>query len=381
MSCCLEILNCIICHEDIIDSDEIVCRGHAVHTKCLFEWCQKQTISTSHTKCLACINYLPDDQQAKLVRYLEGIQEKIVEIAKRDQIGALKICLHQRRLWSERCFLRLIETALSSRSFRVLSYLRHIEGLYLSLGTREALVNWLFDQRTEMGIRWLLNRFDDQGFKVPPIENSLKLLEVMRKHGRFRELFWVYQTNYKSLPQNVQFEYILHIFRAFKETKFEYDKEFRLFFHSRTAYYYLLPKLAWKYKDDACYILGTILPYAAMKEFDPKSLTLRNILHHVNTCPSCKGSHIPDAVLMAIKESEPEFLRYVLARNSGKNNEPRIPTVELIRLIAKSNRSEEILDIIETLNRWKGARKLRKLYNETVKKSQVQVSFWKLFVA
>lgn len=126
--------------------------------------------------------------------------------------------------------------------------------------------------------------------------------------------------------------------------------------------------------------MGKILPYAAMKEFDPTNGNLMNVMDAVNSCHRCKRSHIPEVVLLAIKEGELDFLRYIL-RKFKKNSKPILPESELVRLIAKSDHRDEIMDIIETLDRWKDVKKLRKLYNENMRKSEIRVRFWKCFVA
>lgn len=100
----------------------------------------------------------------------------------------------------------------------------------------------------------------------------------------------------------------------------------------------------------------------------------------MDSCEKCKQSHIPEAVVLAIKEGEPGFLRFVLASFSKRLRLP-LSNSELVKLIAKSSRRDEILDLIEALNRWSGAKKLRKLCNENKRKSDVKVRFWKYFVA
>lgn len=263
-------MNCIICFENAqgseLNPEELWCHGHVFHTKCLFQWCQQQKISILRTRCIACINFFPDFQQEKLIKCLVSFQEEIFEVARKDEIQRLRKYLNQNRLWSEDCFVKLVKVGLSSKSFRISSYLRHIEGLYLDFKRREALTAELFDQGCEMSIRWLLNDFNDQSNRVFEVKTDFELLELMRMNGNFRELMWVYQVHYKRFTEKIQLDYVLYIFRAFKQTKFEFCKSHETFVAFPTSYHFMLSRIACEDLDNSCYIMGKILPYAMMKE-------------------------------------------------------------------------------------------------------------------
>lgn len=243
-------MGCSICFEDVkgaeMNPEELWCHGHVVHASCLFQWCQWQKLSISSTKCIACAEFLPLEQQSKLINHLERFQERMFDFARRDQVGVLKTFLNQRGFWSEECFVKLVKVALSSKSSRVLRCLRNVEGLYLGFKRREAFVLELFTQRTEMDIRWLVNDFDDQTCAVPTDCSDLDILEMMRIGGQVKELLWIYQAHYKSFPERIQFYYILNIFRAFKANRFEFSEIPMPFPRYRGMHYNFLLKLTWK---------------------------------------------------------------------------------------------------------------------------------------
>lgn len=379
-------MNCIICLEDVVGletrADEVWCNNHAAHTDCLFQWCQNQKISISSTKCICCNTYLTSIQQEKLMSHHSVFQEKICEFGRNDDLKSLKVFLNQKRLWSATCFTNLIRAALSYKSYRVLCYLRHVSGLYLTFRERENLVIDLFGMPIDMNIRWILNNFDEN-FEVPLIHNEADFLNLIQAHSRFPELLWAFRANYKKFPESAQFQYLLAIYRAHRDTLFEYRDAPMPFYRTSTRYSWVLYNIAVRYKANCCHVMARSLPYVVMNEFDPIDARLgiqSLIMEYVNSCPNCRGSHMWDAVLLSIQEQDIRFLTYLL-ENFHLKSKPPVTTTELTRLILKLDRRDEIIQVFDKCCGWKESKKLRKQYDCEIRKSQRKIRFWSFLLA
>lgn len=155
---------------------------------------------------------------------------------------------------------------------------------------------------------------------------------MIEERKSFPELVWIYRYFYKTLPETLQFRFILSILRAHKESRIRYRKPFTPYFKNPTDYYDILVVIAMRNKDDYCQFPGRTMAHAMMKEFDPKSGVHERLTWFMNRCSKCKGSHIREAVLFAIQEQEPEFIKYLLWLFPA-NTRPGISATELVKFI------------------------------------------------